>query len=185
MNFPLSSSNARRTSAAPAQSVSVSNSAGSIVPRIVLRGLFGTVGTKSSAADHDAEHCRDSRRAIPAASRTHSGYCESRYAHQLAKTSFGSTHRFPFRVTGQRCTAARPAAVVGVRACVGLRPSRQSAGSESHYSSRYARTCGDMYLILDGPTFERPGPVGDRSSTIDGARKNSRSFMAAVPLAVR
>jgi hypothetical protein len=59
MNFPLSSSNARRTSAAPAQSVSVSNSAGSIVPRIVLRGLFGTVGTKSSAADHDAEHCRE------------------------------------------------------------------------------------------------------------------------------
>src|SRR6516165_7344101 len=84
-----------------------------------------------------------------------------RYAHQLAKASFGSTHRFPFRVTGPRCTAARPAAVVGVRACVEPRPSRQSVGSESHYSSRHARTCGDMYLILDGPTFERPGPVGD------------------------
>ena len=84
----------------------------------------------------------------------------------------------PFRVTGPRCTAAPPAAVVGGRACAEPRPSRQSAGSESHYSSRYARTCGDMYLILDGPTFERPGPVGDRSSTIDGATKNSRSFMA-------
>ena len=112
-----------------------------------------------------------------------------RYAHQGSAAFFGLAGQPPFRVTGRSRTSGPPVVFHGGRACVEPRRSRQATGSWAHYSSRRAVTCytivslryseRPIYLIHIGPTSkclpiqpsESPGPVTDRSSTVNGGGK--------------